>query len=54
MKWGLDSIGPIKSTRRLTRNKYIMVAIDHATNWVESKEFKTNIVVVTTKFLYVL
>ncbi len=52
MKWGLDFIGPIKPTRRLTINKYILIAIYYATKWVEAKEFKTNIVVIITRFMY--
>jgi hypothetical protein len=52
MKWGLDFIGSIKLARRLTRNKYILVTIDYATKWVEAKGLGTNIVVVTTRFLY--
>jgi len=52
MKWGLNFISPIKPTRKLTINRYILIAIDYATKCVEVKEFKTNIVVIITKFMY--
>jgi hypothetical protein len=52
MKWGLNFINPIKLVGRLTRYKYILVAIDYVIKWLEAKAFITNIVVVTTIFLY--
>jgi hypothetical protein len=52
MKWGLDFIGPIKPTRRLTRKKYILVVTNYATKWVEAKTLRINIVIVIAKFLY--
>jgi hypothetical protein len=52
MKWGLDFIGPIKPVGRLIGNIHILVTTDYATKWVKAKAFKTNIVVVTSRFLY--
>jgi hypothetical protein len=52
MKWSIYLIGPIKLTGRLTWNKYIMVATNYATKWVEAKARTTNIAVVTSRFFY--
>jgi hypothetical protein len=52
MKWGLDFISQIKLTRILTINKYILVAIDYVTKWVEVNAFITNNAVVIAIFMY--
>ncbi len=52
MKWSLDFIGLIKSTRRLIQNIYILIAIDYVTKWIEAKALIINNIVVITKFLY--
>jgi hypothetical protein len=52
MKWGLNFIGLIQPTWRPIGNKYIKVITNYATKWVKTKAFKTNTIVVTTKFMY--
>nr|GEW03292.1 reverse transcriptase domain-containing protein [Tanacetum cinerariifolium] len=46
--WGIDFIGPFPSSRR---NKYILVAVDYLSKWVEAKAFPTNDAHVVCKFL---
>jgi hypothetical protein len=52
MKWRLNFIGPFKPIGKLIRNKYILVATDYATKWVNAKALKPNIAVVIVRFLY--
>ncbi len=45
-------MGPIKLVGRYTRNKYILIASNYVTKWVEARTLKTNIIAVTTNVLY--
>ncbi len=45
-------IGHVKPTSKMLRIQYILVAIDYVTKWVEARAFNTNIIAITTKFLY--
>ncbi|GKE37873.1 reverse transcriptase domain-containing protein [Tanacetum coccineum] len=46
--WGIDFMGPFPSSRG---NKYILVAIDYLSKWVEAKALPTNDSRVVVKFL---
>nr|GEY88387.1 reverse transcriptase domain-containing protein [Tanacetum cinerariifolium] len=46
--WGIDFMGPFPSSRG---NKYILVAVDYLSKWVEAKALPTNDARVIFKFL---
>nr|GFA19997.1 reverse transcriptase domain-containing protein [Tanacetum cinerariifolium] len=46
--WGIDFMGPFPSSRG---NKYILVAVDYLSKWVEAKVLPTNDAQVVCKFL---
>ncbi|GJR60151.1 reverse transcriptase domain-containing protein [Tanacetum coccineum] len=46
--WGIDFIGPFSSSRG---NKYILVAVDYLSKWVEAKALPTNDARVVVNFL---
>ncbi|GJZ47117.1 reverse transcriptase domain-containing protein [Tanacetum coccineum] len=46
--WGIEFMGPFPSSRG---NKYILVAIDYLSKWVEAKVLRTNDARVVCKFL---
>nr|GEV93224.1 reverse transcriptase domain-containing protein [Tanacetum cinerariifolium] len=46
--WGIDFMGPFTSSKG---NKYILVAVDYLSKWVEAKALTTNDARVVVKFL---
>ena len=52
-KWGLDFVNPFTPAAARTGNRYILVAPDCYTKWVEAKLLRDNSTASKAKFLYV-
>lgn len=51
-KWGIDFIGPISPAARFSRSRYIILATDYATKWVEAKHTCLNNEAIAAAFLF--
>ena len=51
-KWGIDFIGPITPVTKGRRNRYILLATDYSTKWVEAKPTTKDDARTVAKFLY--
>ena len=50
-KWGIDFIGPINPVSA-RKNRYIILATDYATKWVEARSTKRNDAITAAGFLF--
>ncbi len=50
-RWGLDFIGPLRVSKT-RRCRYIVVAMEYLTKWVEARALPDNSTVSTTRFIY--
>jgi hypothetical protein len=51
-KWGIDFIGPIDPVAAKSRARYIILAIDYTTKWVEAIATKKNDAQTVAKFIF--
>ena len=51
-KWGIDFVEPINPPAYCTNSKYIIVATDYLTKWVEAKATRKNNAQTIACFLY--
>ena len=51
-KWGIDFVGPIKPPSREGQKRYILVATEYVTKWVEALATKTDDAETVAKFIY--
>ena len=51
-KWGIDFVGPIKPPAKGAGARYIIVATEYLTKWVEAKATPKNDAHATAKFLF--
>jgi len=49
---GIRFIGHVKPKSIMSCNRYILIATNYVTKWVEARTLRTNIVAITTKFFY--